>query len=87
MVFEGGLDTIKKDCPIILCEMMRKWSKVFEYHPNDTIDLLSRIGYQCYKVKNNKLEYMQNMSCDTEEMNFFFLSADKHKPLIERFAE
>lgn len=45
LVFEGGIETIRKFKPIIFAEMLRKWSKKFNYHPNDIIKLLADVGY------------------------------------------
>lgn len=86
LVFEGGMDTLRKHYPVILCEMMRKWDKAFEYHPNDTIALLAQVGYQCYRVKNGVLELMPFMDEDVEEMNFLFLSEGRHADIIKAFA-
>ena len=49
-MFQGGIKTIEKYKPIIFSEMLRKWAKKFNYHPNDIIHLLQNIGYNCYFV-------------------------------------
>ena len=36
-VFLGAKKVLLKDKPIVFCEMLRKWCKKFEYHPNEII--------------------------------------------------
>jgi FkbM family methyltransferase len=56
LAFKGGLETIRKDLPIIFTEMLRKWTSKFNYHPNDIIELLSDIGYGCYVLSDKRLK-------------------------------
>ena len=79
LVFEGGFETIKKHTPIIYSEMLRKWSKKFGYHPDDIINLLSDIGYHCYRYINNKMEKIDSVTPQIETTNFFFFHETKHK--------
>ena len=81
LVFEGGLETIKKYKPIIYAEMLRKWSKSFGYHPDDIINLLADIGYHCYRYFNNKMEKIDSVTPQMETTNFFFLQQSKHKTI------
>lgn len=48
LVFRGGLATLRRHRPIIQCELLRKWSRRFGYHPNEVIALLGGIGYDCF---------------------------------------
>ena len=69
-VIEGGLDTIKKNMPILLVEIQEKHSK----RPViDSINYIKKIGYSCYFVKDKKLESLENLSNINDEYNFFFL--------------
>lgn len=34
--------------------MLRKWSKNFGNHPNETINFFNKINYSCYAVKKKK---------------------------------
>jgi FkbM family methyltransferase len=84
-VYQGGIDTLKKNKPIIFTEMLRKWSAKFDYHPNDIINLLREIGYRCFTVKEDKLSEFVEMNEHTKETNFFFLNSLHHAALIESF--
>jgi hypothetical protein len=78
LVFEGGIETIKKYKPIIFSEMLRKWAKKFDYHPNGIIKLLATIGYDCYIIHHNNLQKIECVTDDTVETNFVFLNKSKH---------
>jgi FkbM family methyltransferase len=82
-VFQGGMESIRKHKPVILSEMLRKWSAKFNYSPNDVIDLLSSAGYRCYAIQDDRLARLQRMNESTVETNFFFLHVDKHKTKID----
>lgn len=84
LVFQGGIQTIIKYKPIIFTEMLRKWSKKFNYHPNDIINLFHDCGYQCYTSQNDKLVKFLKMDDATLATNFFFLHGDKHQEHIRR---
>jgi len=86
LVFRGGLETIKRDTPIVFSEILRKWSAKFNYDPNDIFRLFEGMGYQAYTAKNNFLTKFQQMDESTIETNFFFLHAEKHGNEIRRFA-
>lgn len=81
-VFKGGVNTLKKYKPIIFTEMLRKWSKKFGYHPDDIINLLSGLGYQCYGYVNNKIKKIDSVDSEMETTNFFFFHDIKHKNII-----
>ena len=85
----GGVESIKQYKPIIFCEMLRKWAKKFDYHPNDIIELLKNIGYSCYAIKENTLGYISQVTDDTMETNFLFLdeSKERHKSLLDKLLE
>lgn len=71
-VFEGGMDTLQKYKPIIYCEMLRKWAKKFNYHPNDIIEMLKPLGYQCYEVSAQGFALIESVTDETEATNFIF---------------
>ena len=83
-VFKGGLNTLKRYKPIIFTEMLRKWSKKFGYHPDDIINLLSGLGYQCYGYVNNKIKKIDFVGPELETTNFFFFHEIKHKNIIKK---
>lgn len=70
-VLQGGKNTIKLCHPIIMCEMLRKWTKEFGYHPNDIIKFLKQFDYKCYAM-GRKLKLITEITDDTEETNFLF---------------
>lgn len=83
---KGGIETINKYKPIIFSEMLRKWSKKFNYSPNEIIKLLKDIGYKCFVVRNKRLVEFYKMDEKTLETNFFFLHREKHKKKIKKFS-
>src|SRR5436190_2369313 len=84
LVLQGGLKSITLHTPILFVEMLRKWSKKFNYHPNDIIKLLANLGYRCFISKNNKLLEFFTMNEETVTTNFFFLHRNKHQKQIKR---
>lgn len=86
-VYLGGLETLKRHQPIIFTEMLRKWSAKFDYHPNEIIQLLGRLGYCCFYAQDKRLVKLMAMDEDTKETNFFFLHQDKHADQIRRLSE
>ncbi len=85
LVFKGGIETIKRDKPIIFTEMLRKWSAKFNYHPNEIIKLLADEGYRIFTAKQNRLMEFFGMDENTIETNFFFLHSIKHIDKIKKF--
>lgn len=78
LVMEGAIKTLEKFKPVLFLEMLRKWSAKFNYHPNDIIHLLSKIGYSCYSIDNSKLNRVLQIDKNTIETNFFFLDEKIH---------
>jgi FkbM family methyltransferase len=83
LVFRGGLDSLKKNLPIIFTEMLRKWSEKFNYHPNEIIQLLAGLGYRCFTASGEKLIEFFIMNKESLETNFFFLHNEKHSEQIK----
>ena len=69
---KGGIESIKKFKPIIFLEMLRKWAKKFNYHPDDIINILDEIGYSCFAINNKGIRLIKCVSEDTKETNFVF---------------
>ena len=86
LVFKGGLNTIKRDKPIIFSEILRKWSAMFNYDPNEIFDLFKSEGYLAFTVNTNVLLPFCRMDESTVETNFFFLHAEKHRDLILKWS-
>lgn len=73
MVLRGAEDTLAQHHPILMVEMLRKWSRRFNYHPNDTMDFLAMLGYRCFVLRSGTLQPFQKMTDETVDTNFFFL--------------
>lgn len=84
LVFQGGIVAIKKYLPIIFSEILRKWSKHFNYDPNAIFKTLENIGYKSYTSNGSHLIPFKEMTDETLETNFFFLHQDKHIQLIQK---
>ncbi|MEI6564642.1 MAG: FkbM family methyltransferase [bacterium] len=85
LVFKGGVQMIGRCRPIIFTELLRKWSAKFDYHPNQIIELLAGLGYQCFTVEEGRLTSFFSMDENTVETNFIFLHTAKHASLIALF--
>jgi len=83
--FQGGLRTIERDKPIIFTELLRKWARKFNYHPNDVVRLLQSFAYRCFTVKGTYLTEISEIDDETVETNFFFLHSVKHEGKINQF--
>ena len=82
-VFKGGIEILERDKPFIFTEMLRKWAAIFEYHPDDIINLLSSVGYRCFAYVDEKLEEFFCIKTETKPTNYFFLHKDKHNEIIK----
>jgi FkbM family methyltransferase len=83
-VYQGGQESIRQHKPVIFSEMLRKWSAKFGYHPNDIIDLLQGMGYECFVTdEDTTLKKFGRVTDDTVETNYFFLHTQKHQKIIE----
>jgi FkbM family methyltransferase len=76
-VFFGAKKVLLNDSPVVFCEMLRKWSKKFKYHPNEIILLFRRFGYKCFYISNlrnqkilkkNRLEFYFNKKIKLKEI-------------------
>lgn len=85
-VLLGGIETIKKYKPILFLEILRKWTKKFNYDSNEIIELLNNLGYSCYVIRNNKLKKLYKINSKTVDTNFFFLNNYKHESLIKKYS-
>jgi FkbM family methyltransferase len=85
-VMRGAIETLKKCEPVIFLEMLRKWAKKFDYHPNEIIKLLGTLGYECYYAENGKLRKISEIDDNTMATNFFFLKPEKHAVLLKKMS-
>ena len=87
MVFKGAKKTLRNKKPIVFSEILRKWSKKFNYNPNEIFSFFNNLGYCSYTIRRSKLKSFKNMNEKTKQTNFFFLHKQKHKKLIEKYTE
>ena len=82
-VIRGGLNTIERDRPAIMLEMLRIHAAPFGYHPNDIIELLAARGYEGYAVTEGAgIVPFDRMDDATVETNFFFVAHDRHSEAL-----
>jgi len=82
MVFRGATKCLKAQRPVVMAEMLRKWCRKFNYHPNDIIDLFHGLGYGCFIARDEGLIPFERMDESATDTNFFFLHLKKHAGLI-----
>lgn len=87
LVFQGGVQTITRDRPIVFSEILRKWSAKFNYDPNEIFSFFKAQGYRAFTVDGGMLKEFLTMNEATVETNFFFLHAEKHLEQIRRFCK
>ncbi len=74
MVLQGATRLLSQDRPVLLLEVLRKWSRAFGYHPNDIIALLSDYGYACFGIGKDRVRPITAVDEDTLETNYIFLT-------------
>lgn len=82
LVFKGAEDVLSTAKPLVMAELLRKWSKCFNYHPNDVIDLFHGKDYACYVIAEGRLRPFKTVTDDTVETNFFFLHKQAHEKIL-----
>ena len=86
MVVQGGHETLQHT-PIILMELLRKWSREFGYHPNDVFALLAQYGYGAWVFSaDGSLQACDQVTEETVQTNYVFLHPHKHAEVIARWA-
>lgn len=83
-VLKGGGGTLRRDKPVVLCEMLRKWAAKFGYHPNDIIKMMEEIGYDCFAIEGDRLVRVETVTEETAQTNFFFLCRGKHERILSQ---
>jgi hypothetical protein len=87
LVLNGTQNSICRFLPIIFIELFHRWNLQFGYHPNQVIDMLAKVGYNCYYPHNEHLESIQNLDKEPqdERLNYLFLHKEKHEKFIKTF--
>jgi len=83
LVFQGADNILSEARPLVMTELLRKWSKCFNYHPNDVLGLFKEKNYSCYVIADGKLRSCEMVTEDTVETNFFFLHNEVHKQFLD----
>lgn len=78
LALRGAVRMIERDRPVLALEMLRKWTAVYDYHPNDIIDLLTPFGYGCWAIDGARLVAVERVTEDTTATNFFFFVDGVH---------
>jgi FkbM family methyltransferase len=90
MVVQGAERTLAH-IPVLLIELLRKWSREFGYHPNDVFALLANYGYKAWMFaddgKTAKLEPCPAVTEETTQTNFVFLHPQKHTAIIQQWTQ
>jgi len=84
-VLKGGKKIIEKFKPIIFIEMLRKWEKKYNYHPNDIIDLMKSFNYLCFTIDTGKLKQIAKVTEVTKATNFIFFHKIRHDNCIKEY--
>ena len=86
LVFRGGRKTLMEHRPVVFTELLRKWSKAFDYTPNDVIAFFDEIGYSCFGVGDKAVRRVTSVTEETTETNYAFLHRNVHADLIAKLA-
>jgi FkbM family methyltransferase len=81
-VLRGAASILATDRPLVFCEMLRRHTRAFGYHPNDIIALMAVHGYRCFTHADGALWSFAEMAETTIETNFFFLHTESHAAQI-----
>lgn len=73
LVFQGANAVLDTHRPVVFSEILRKWSKKFNYDPNEIFQLFRSKNYGAYTCTNGELSPFKEMTEDTVETNFFFI--------------
>lgn len=84
LVFRGGRQTLSVHHPVVLTELLRKWSQPFGYHPNDMLSYFKELGYECFAVGQSGVRRIDAVTEETPETNYAFIHRVKHAELGRR---
>ena len=87
MVFKGASKTLSEHKPIIMTEILRKFSAKYGYNPNEIFENLAGIGYRAFTTDGRCLIPFKKMNEETIETNFFFLHETSHGKEISRYQQ
>ena len=82
----GATATLASQRPILMIELLRKWSAAFGYQPSTAVDLLASLDYRCHIARGAELVEVQHIAEDATETNYFFVPAEKIRDVVETLA-
>ena len=81
MVLDGAMDVITRDRPVMMFELLRKWSQRFGYHPNVVIDRLLSLEYRSFAIGKGDIREIVEIDDATAETNFLFVPVEREADL------
>lgn len=82
-VFTGARDTLARARPMVVSELLRKWSRPFGYHPNDLLDLFAGLGYHCFAIGEAGIRPITRVDQDTPETNYAWVHPERHPEAMQ----
>lgn len=79
LVLRGAATTLCRHQPVLMLEMLRKWARLYDYHPDAVVDLLAGYGYACWCCERGEFSKVTRVGEQCEATNFFFLHASQHE--------
>jgi FkbM family methyltransferase len=88
-VITGSMKMISNSKPIIFIELLRKWMKAFNHHPQEILEILGKVGYSCFGIKESWLTAVSKIDENTLENNFIFCHKNdlKTSKFLEGFVD
>jgi FkbM family methyltransferase len=80
-VLKGSKMILENSRPTIFAELLRKWMKTFNSHPNDVIKFLGSYDYLCLQFAKDGLERITEVNETTIPTNFLFVQDRKLEEL------
>ena len=80
-VIEGAEKVITQFRPTIVIELLRKWMKPFGYTPQHVLNYLSKLGYYCFEIGEEKLIKITRIDESTIGNNFVFIHSKNESHL------
>lgn len=81
-VLHGARDTLERFHPFCYCELLRKHSRRFGYHPNEVISYMKELGYNTFTLHESRLTEVEEITEETEETNFFFATREQETIIL-----
>ena len=74
---KGAEAVLEEHRPTILLEMLRKWAKAYDYHPNDIIEWMAARGFACAAISDRSILPVTRVTDQTTETNYLFVHVDR----------